>query len=123
MLNDPELSKILGPCNPCITGNAFNISECSRFGGCRMFTCNDREDRDDDEIIVPERSWFTGKCMSCDLIISKYCYATRRPTIDGGWSGCYCSNICMLANIELPSEVEVTQLMMEQFKDITIYDR
>lgn len=64
--------------------NSHLRDECeSGLDGCRMLVCA----CDQDEI--------TQKCEVCNLKIRDRSYTVRYPEADGGWSGEFCSIMCM----------------------------
>lgn len=60
------------------------------YGGERMFT---------------EKDWFTGNCFICLRRIRSYHHALRRPYVQGGWSGCFCSFECLRKTIDQEDEI------------------
>ena len=91
--------QVLGPLNTRIrdVGSEHN-GRCSLYGGCRMFSCNEYQENDEEEDVEGDLEgdwleWFVGHCEhpKCTLSIEKACYAFRIPLPDGGFYGCYCT--------------------------------
>lgn len=95
--NDDIIFREYGPVN-CIYKHDYLPSdhECKKWGGCRMFLCNEFEMTSDD--LMAEESqevdWFTGACEHCEITIPYRHYALREPLKNGGWRGCYCE-LCL----------------------------
>lgn len=108
--NDIDIFQELGPVNTMYTDNPSNIDIehiCSKYGGCRMFTCTEFEciDETGDDVDImaeyPEvTDWFRGSCDICLKKIAKRHYAVREPLLYGGWQGCYCSFTCVEKMLE-----------------------
>lgn len=106
---DETLVRIYGPknCNECTGG----------LDGCRMFVCPCVE--------CGPRGWFTGECDNCGIGIRKFNYAVRFPLKHGGFSGCYCSEICMLESpAEELGDVERHRIhaLFDTLKTFGVYD-
>lgn len=113
--------------------NTMNISvfseddQCRKYGGCRMFLCNDfleceseEEDVDDCEYTG---NWFSGVCSICSRVIPKKYYAVRLPLVGGGWKGCYCSFSCLENDVNDESTALSVGRMKEQLNLIKIRDK
>jgi hypothetical protein len=117
--NEKKWFKVLGPVN-LITGASLDSDDvCSKWGGCRMFTCNCFErdgkraglsfhsigsdldyDEDVDEDDDIEVDWFmTRSCHTCGIKIRSRVHALRQPLPHGGWLGAYCSKECLENNL------------------------
>lgn len=119
---DPLYFRMLGPANT-ITDMKFINKEhpCYLFGGCRMFTCVHFTSVDPEaEINEPTLDWFSGSCDQCLRRIEVKCYAWRRPLINGGWVGCYCSKECTLLMME-SLEDQCDQLVQENAPSLWEY--
>ena len=110
--DDTLIFQVYGPSNP-----SKNCLECLDLGGCRMLVCNAFEDVEiyDEEYDDLEVDWFTGKCKSCSVKIPEREYAVRKPFIDGGWSGCYCSWRCCRGNSELDGMIDSFEFQCKSF--------
>ena len=139
-VDDLSAFRILGPVNPNITMDVLHDqSRCTKYGGCRMFTCIEHDNIDPDTGEPNEDldftgdasdclEWFTGVCgtRDCNLSIEKPCYARRLAVPGGGWSGCYCSAEHALADYdgdERSLVEELNELVTEQLNRYKIYDR
>lgn len=128
---DEELFRILGPANVLVNNNLASDHRCSRYGGCRMFTCLCLENWDNEEGVVDERldehlattnlDWFNGNCGICHYRIANRAFAVRRPSVDGGWFGCYCSWTHVLDSIPATEDNAVQIALVRSF--ITQMDR
>lgn len=116
--------QILGPAHP-ITGrsdlDSTSSDPCARWGGCRMMTCWERENIDDEGYeIDPDGhnysalDWFSGICDMCARKIRERHHAVRMPFEDGGWEGCYCSWACTRGDID--GQPEVRNLLIDRFE-------
>lgn len=107
-----QVFRTLGPLNARNEDKPENRTEesssrddiCSKYGGCRMFTCVEYEAYNaEDDVVDPEPDWFTGRCIAprCThpKIENRY-YAVRKPLTGGGWFGCYCSWACVRRDIK-----------------------
>lgn len=83
--DDIELFRWFGPDNPFYGSSS------------RMFTGNEYDYDEEEEKF---EDWFTGACLNCHLRIRSRYHAVRIPMPFGGWSGCYCSIICLLKGIQ-----------------------
>lgn len=128
---DTELFRILGPCHP--TDGVWELDPegryiCQRYGGCRMMTCVEHED-DDDEIGLrfeqPQLfDWFTGKCDLCLREIEKKHYAVRALMEQGGFIGCFCSPEHALSSLCSDSiAYALTRKALNELMSTGIYDR
>ena len=127
-----EVFRILGPLN-AREGTTYDTDACSRYGGCRMFTCVCHETYDpDDDVIDPEPDWFGDYCGSekCGRKILNRYWAVRRPLPGGGWQGCYCSWDCAIEDLHVDAErgtIGPLTAIMERLEGdmnrIGIYDR
>jgi hypothetical protein len=75
-------------------------SPCGIFG-CRMMTCDCQNDADFDnvqayDIPLTVLGWFGGACLTCAQHLASPAHALRYPVRGGGFSGCYCSNDCVM---------------------------
>lgn len=121
--NDVSIFEVHGPCLLDPKGYTLKAKSksdiCTRFGGCRMFTCVCRENK--------RKDWFKGICdnESCGIHIAKKCYAVRMPLETGGWFGCYCSFDCVRENI--PKEKHATFDIVNGYEEVMtkvrVYDR
>ena len=78
-----------------------NISECERYGGCRMLLCDEFSDSrhaDPYDESIEATDWF--RPCHCGKKIEARHHALRLPRIKGGWVGCYCSKECAKIDIE-----------------------
>lgn len=108
---------------------------CLRYGGCRTMLCweYDNVDSDDDEIIPDihqtheygQLEWFTGVCQQCGIRILQKHYARRMPMFDGGWSGCYCDEVCLLNNTYSDEDTRIPNIKRdtEMLEALGVYDR
>lgn len=94
-----ELDRIIfreyGPVNCMIRTD--NPGMCGKYGGCRMFLCNEMEELEPGLDIGKE--WFSGNCDMCKGKIEKYWHAVRIPLKSGSWKGCYCGFDCMKGSL------------------------
>lgn len=124
-----------GPVNTQYTfhQDLLDNTECSKYGGCRMFLCKEfeimRTDGEEIDILAVEEQcniadWFRGSCDKCLKTIPKRCYCVRQPLKHGGWRGCYCSFECMEqdANND-PQVLLMIGRIKEQLNIIGIRDR
>lgn len=82
---EKAIVQLYGPLNAYVGYKPSEESFCSRYGGCRLYTCLCREE---------EEKWFSHKCGGCKGEITTKYEACRIPHLNGGWSGCYCSPEC-----------------------------
>lgn len=109
----------------------LRIGKCLLFGGCRMLICTHREvDQEDDDDAVDEQTeenlytdWFTGYCQICYRKIENRVYAIRRPLVDGGWQGCYCSFEHLWNDDIDVLEKSIINLFRQQLEQLGIQDR
>jgi hypothetical protein len=133
LVDDGELSLILGPANPLINGDFKKTNHiCYHYGGCRMLYCNCFEFEQMDfgaeelEIKFPNiPQWFKGECEKCKRFIKKRCYAIRRPLPQGGWRGTYCSWNCLYlsGNADDRMSRELCSIAEEKINTFKIMDR
>lgn len=141
LIENEDLHRIYGPCNPHNNVVFTDDDICSKFGGCRMMTCYQFEldDLDESEVDITQENpaffeiWWTnaeGRCQKCSKPILKKCHAVRQPLIGGGWKGCYCSVMCMIECIpffgmETPSIIHdgLAQALIHSLTTIGIQDR
>lgn len=57
------------------------------------------EDPREDYMLYNQSSWYEGICDHCNMIVRPYQRCFRKPIVDGGWEGCYCSPTCVLRHI------------------------
>jgi hypothetical protein len=121
------LFRILGPVN-----NLYNQSLdandyiCTKYGGCRMFTCICFDTIDPyDDSITQNYEWFLGYCQQCLNRIQNKFWAVRKPLVDGGWIGCFCSWDCVRESIDKPDIAlrEIINASEEQLIKIGIQER
>lgn len=129
--SNDEYFRVLGPCfsgyRPLIL-DKNSPNPCCRNGGCRMFTCVEYEDEDDEENLRfthPELiEWFTNSCDSCQNTEFKKHEAVRMPI--GGWKGCYCSWECVKNDLKgsvYSTNLDLCDIFSNAMKMIGIYDR
>lgn len=94
---DINVFRMVGPVNPRTDIDTLH-KNCYKYGGCRMFICRCRSMLDDysDELINEEEGedWFKGYCEFCSSKIDYRVNSIRKPNLQGGWDGCYCSPQC-----------------------------
>lgn len=113
--DDKIIFRILGPVNAVIDANLTSEAICSKYGGDRMFTCNEFEVIDvEDDSEDFNVDWFTGNCQQCNLKIDNRYWAVRRPLAEGGWKGCYCSWKCVREEVIIPSCNDVEMCSIEE---------
>jgi hypothetical protein len=96
-------SRAFGPLNSHLR------DECDAgLDGCRMLTC------------TCEQVEVTNKCDMCNLNIRDRSWTVRYPDADGGWSGEYCSMLCMTSECVGNSRLSDLE---EELKDTGICDR
>lgn len=97
----PDIDRLLGPANNFMKQGPYN--RCSRYG-CRMLSCLCKgmpyRGSDEDmplDTLTPGFTpvWYSGACDYCMTRIPRASWAVRRPVIDGGWIGTYCSWECV----------------------------
>jgi len=57
------------------------------------------EDPREDYMLFNQEGWYTGMCDHCHMQVRPYQMCFRKPEIEGGWEGCYCSPMCVLRHI------------------------
>jgi hypothetical protein len=125
--DEMELFRRFGPCNPRAARMGEDSYEspihCTKHGGCRMLTCWEYEEREDEEENDIEIEWFVKKCDMCSVSIKRKHEAVRMPIQGGGWIGCYCS----WSHVKLSTGDAVVITMCDEFEkdynEIGIYDR
>lgn len=133
--DDSDIFREFGPVN-CIYSDVPSMDdenyECTKYGGCRMFTCSEFENMysngDQIDIFTIEEhtsniDWFRKSCDKCMTKIPKRHYAIRRPLINGGWLGCFCSIDCMKHDVNDPHISLMIGRIQEQLNRIGIRDR
>lgn len=130
--NDFSIFREYGPVNTFYSYKPDDDDDCCKYGGCRMFLCNEYEDTDDSGIQIDIMSideqqfdlhWFRGCCQVCDKPISNEHYALRMPLVGGGWKGCFCSEKCLLDSSFDKHTKFLIQNMMDQLQTIGIRER
>lgn len=128
-IEDKAMFQILGPVWSDATMDLSEDHPCTYYGGCRMFLCVHKEERDepDDSILEvdPISVWFVGYCLQCLLRIRRPCHAIRVPLTTGGWRGCYCSKQCAIDSLIEGEQTEVLNLnsIVSQLDNIGIVER
>lgn len=140
LFRDPDIFRVLGPAHP-MTGTELDTDldhPCAKFGGCRMITCIEFSNVDDDgeiydELIEETKDYdsidsFTGACeyYECNKRIRAKHEAVRIPQLDGGWSKeWYCSWKHARADVKRPNAVILTMIdnFESEFNTIGIQDR
>jgi hypothetical protein len=133
IFDDQHLFHHFGPVNTIYSHCSSQLDKthkCSKFGGCRMFSCTCfRSPKFDyldimacDEHIFDE-DWFTGRCDVCLKKIRDRRHAVRLPLYHGGWRGCYCSDDkCLNSDIQDPQTALMVGRIREQLRVIGIHD-
>ena len=140
LIENESLFNILGPVNMGEHVSIVKDHICHKYGGCRMLFCNcfefhlkspneeeqekeQREESQKDHTI--QSNWFKGYCEKCKRNISKRCYSIRRPLIEGGWIGTYCSWNCLYLSGSLGEEEgqELCDRYESQMRQMKIMDR
>lgn len=100
-IQNPNLLVLIGPVNLDYMADLSIETECGWFGGCRMFLCRcyDRDNEDGEVDLDDDFNWFTGSCQYCSKTIPFECYASRIPDPSGSWRGCYCSDDCIVRDV------------------------
>jgi hypothetical protein len=107
--NDLQAKRILGLSNPFTFSPAEG--ENSRMYFNLTYLKKDKSGRRDVH-------WFTGNCDYCNRKIRHYWYAVRKPVINGGWEGCFCSWKHVRKSLPIiPNE------FLERFAPSTIVER
>jgi len=122
---DEFLFSILGPVNPIYGVPIDPDDQCFKYGGCRMFLCNEFETEDEFGHVDEDVEWFTGNCEYCHKKIAKKIYAVRRPLTWGGWKGCFCSFKCLRDIVPMNDALNnfIINKIEEQLHNIGIQDR
>jgi hypothetical protein len=132
---DELLFRLLGPVNATYNIDMTMDHPCAKYGGCRMLTCLEYENYDQDFGVIDEEldlnynfsnvNWFTGACDFCHQQILKRCYAVRKPLSNGGWVGCYCSWDHVRKDLSEPEYdvILMTRRLEGRIKEIGIQDR
>lgn len=133
--DDTIIFREFGPLNTMYTISAEPpdpAHECSKHGGCRMFTCTEFEqmyaDGDAIDIMAIEEQtdnidWFRKSCDKCLKPINHRHFAIRQPLCHGGWMGCFCSIDCMKEGVTDPHIALMIGRMQEQLSVIGIRHR
>jgi hypothetical protein len=125
---DTNITKIKGPAN---IGFGWTLEDL-QSDKAYMFLCNDYVslqdyEREVDDSLLDDKlgitsdekdpyGWFTGNCECCFRKIFKAIYAVRRPRIDGGWDGCYCSWGCVRNDVVEPNYIQ--EQLISHFEDL-----
>lgn len=129
LYDDKIAFRQLGPVNTQFTHHAYLLSrsKCTKYGGCRMFTCTEHEtitESGDDYDIMDQHvnivDWFRRSCDKCLRSITKRQYAVRQPLLHGGWRGCYCGFGCLEQMITNKHEAMMVGRVKEQLEVIGI---
>lgn len=107
--SDEEYFREVGPINT--VGNRH----------CSIFRCLCREESEDIFIEEDVTEWYFGRCQTCDKKITEREYSLRKPLLEGGWRGCYCSFPCVPC--EDAREALLVGRMKEQIERMGIRDR
>lgn len=91
---DLEWFREYGPLNVRTGDLLDNDDICSRYGGCRMYTCTCFEGSKLEFNAVREPYWFVDYCIWCYWRIDALKGGFRIALPVGGWRGCYCSPEC-----------------------------
>lgn len=116
--NNVERFRFLGPAN-ILTGSRSR-DVLSGLAELRMFEDN-RITADDEE----RENWFTGNCDECWYKIRDQRHAVRKPLVEGGWQGEFCSWDCVRLHCDDNDEIiqrEMTFYFEEQMNKHKIYD-
>lgn len=57
------------------------------------------KDPREDYMLFNQEKWYTGMCDHCHMQVRPFQKCFRKPGIEGGWEGCYCSPTCVLRHI------------------------
>ena len=109
------LFQVLGPCHRRVNNDLLGDDICSRYGGCRMLTCNCLYYDPDSSESTTE--WFAGYCEHCYKLIDNKRHAVRKPGEFGGWLGAYCSIGCVWNEIFVDPNlltVEIWKTIVQQ---------
>lgn len=133
VFDDRPLFHQFGPVNTLYSDSTSHLDKthvCSKFGGCRMFSCNcfkspKFDDIDimtcDDHIFIDD--WFTGSCDICLKKIRHPRHAIRLPLYHGGWRGCYCSDDrCLSSDVKDVQTTLMVARIKEQLRVIGVHD-
>lgn len=134
---DVQIYKMYGPANPLYNVDFTDDNICTRYGGCRMLTCVEFENYDEDYDIIDENinehldagmqtvDWFKGACDVCYKKIRYKHYAVRKPLAHGGWIGCHCSWECVRNSLREPDILTLAMIgrIQNQMEEIGIQDR
>jgi hypothetical protein len=94
MRESDDLFRLFGPSFPVIGMDLTEDTECTQW-----------------------TFWFRRSCDQCSQTILRKQYAVRRPMMDGGWVGCYCSWNCVEDNILMRTTVDVEEAIMKEKKE------
>lgn len=138
MVGDLDIYRVLGPSHVRTGFNDLDTRSnhpCAKFGGCRMMSCIEFSNVNEDGEVIDEMieitndyaslDWFTGNCDYCKRKIRYKHHAVRMPMSSGGWDGCYCSWKHIKADIADPSSPihELVKLFEIEMIEKGIYDR
>lgn len=121
-----DLYRRYGPCNPRLAhyGIVNEEDPCTLHGGCRMLTCWEFIEIDEDEEeITPYTRWFQGSCDRCCRKIMYKHEAVRMPLSNGGWFGCYCSWNCVENDTDDVMIQASCKKYRGEYEKLFIYDR
>ena len=110
---DVSLFRYFGPVNPAPSADFSSDNVCTRYGGCRMFLCNEFTPEVDDIDDYGADDWFTGNCDYCSRKIRQREFAVRIPIVSGGWKGCFCSWGCVEEATEDDDESQLIDRMID----------
>lgn len=54
------------------------------------------DDPREDHMLFSHTEWYSGLCDHCHMQVRPFQMCFRKPVIEGGWEGCYCSPTCVL---------------------------
>jgi hypothetical protein len=54
------------------------------------------DDPREDHMLFNHTEWYSGLCDHCHMQVRPFQMCFRKPVIEGGWEGCYCSPTCVL---------------------------
>lgn len=57
------------------------------------------DDPREDYMLYNHNEWYEGICDHCHMVINPYQKCFRKPLVEGGWEGCYCSPTCVMRHI------------------------
>lgn len=124
LTDDLRLFRLFGP-KSNVDKELDEDNSCAKLG-CRMLICNCNEGYDIETDFQDEYvDWFTGECEYCFTKLKSKAHAVREPSINGGWSGCYCSYECFLKNQEAEDLLLITKIkiVLNSLKNYGLQDR